>query len=92
LRGLLPEEEEYERAKAARPAIAVPAIEEEARTLIALAFGTMVLLGILFAIAIAGFLLTGAALFVGLNVAAVVIAIVAVGYLMYRRSKLVMRL
>ena len=89
---LLPEEEEYERAKAAEPAIAMPGIEEEARTLIALAFGTMVLLGILFAIAIAGFLLTRAALFVGLNLAAVVLAVVAVVYLVYRRSKLVMRL
>jgi MFS family permease len=60
--------------------------------LVGLAFGTALLFGALIAIFLAGYALTGwrSLLFANLGVA--ILAIVSFGYLMYRRSRLTMRL
>jgi hypothetical protein len=88
----LPEEEEYRAAGAAGGMEVSKTFEEEARELIQLAFGIMLLLTILIVGLVAAYALTGWGIFLILNLFFCSMAIVAFVYLMYRRSRLTMRL
>jgi nitrate reductase NapE component len=87
-----PEEEEYRAAQAAGGMAVSRSFEEEARELMTLAFGTMILLAILIIGLVGAFALTGWAIFLVLNLVVSVMAIFAFAYLLYRRSRLTMRL
>jgi len=88
----LPEEEEYKAAMAAGGMEVSKTFDEEARELIQLAFGIMILMAILIVGLVAAYALTGWGIFLILNLFFCVMAIIAFFYLMYRRSKLTMRL
>jgi hypothetical protein len=89
--GLLPEEEEYEAARAAGAERSVRAVEE-ARDLVALAFGSALVLGILIIGFMAGYALTGWEALLVANLVVGVMGIFLFFYLVYRRSKLTMRI
>jgi len=88
----LPEEEEYQAANAAGGMEVSKTFEEEVRDLIQLAFGIMLLLAILIVGLVGAYALTGWGIFLILNLFFCGMAIIAFFYLMYRRSKLTMRL
>jgi len=88
---LLPEEEEYEAAKAEGGIAPAPSsMEDEMRTLMAIAFGVAILVGVLMVVLVAAYTLTGWEFLLVLNLMIAVMAIMAFVYLMYRRSKLLM--
>jgi hypothetical protein len=89
---LTPEEEEYAAAQAAGGMDVARTFEEEVRDLVQLAFGIMILLAIVIVGLVAAYALTGWGMFLILNLFFCVMAILAFFYLMYRRSKLTMRL
>jgi len=88
----LPEEQEYEEARAAGGMAVSKSLEEEARELIGLAFGIMLVLAILIVVLVAAYAVTGWTVLLLANLCVSVLAIFAFAYLMYRRSKLTMRL
>ncbi len=67
-------------------------LEEQAKGLVALAFGMVIVLGILIPVLLAVYLLTGWTVCLVLNLVVIAMAIVTAVYLLYRRSKLAMRL
>ena len=86
---LLPEEEEYEAAKAKGGMAPAPSsLEDEMRTLMAIAFGVAILVGVLMVVLVLAYTLTGIRFLLILNLMIAVLAIMAFVYLMYRRSKL----
>ncbi len=86
---LLPEEEEYEAAKAKGGMAPAPgSLEDEMRTLMAIAFGVAILVGVLMVVLVLAYTLTGIRFLLVLNLMIAVMAIMAFVYLMYRRSKL----
>lgn len=103
----LPEEEEYELARAGRragtapgPAAGAPApdavggvdpVTQEALRLIGLTFGLAMLVGIMLVVFSLLFFITGSELFLYGNFVVVVVAVIGVAYLMYERSKLTLR-
>ncbi len=88
---LLPEEEEYEAAKAKGGIAPAPSsLEDEMRTLMAIAFGVAILVGVLMVVLVAAYTLTGSEFLLILNLMIAIMAIMAFVYLMYRRSKLLM--
>jgi len=88
---LLPEEEEYEAAKAKGGMTPAPSsLEDQMRTLMAIAFGVAILVGVLMVVLIAGYAATGWRGLLVLNLLIAGMAIVAFVYLMYKRSKLLM--
>jgi uncharacterized membrane protein len=88
----LPEEEEYREAQAAGGMEAMRTFEEEVRNLTALAFGVMIILALVIVVLVAAYALTGWVGFLLLNLLFSGMAIVAFFYLMYRRSRLTMRI
>ncbi len=88
----LPEEEEYRTAQAAGGMQVMRTFEEEVRDLTTLAFGIMIVMAVVITGLIAGYAITGWTGFLLLNLLFSGLAIVAFFYLMYRRSKLTMRL
>ncbi len=88
----LPEEEEYRAAQAAGGMAVGKTFEEEVRDLTAVAMGVMIILAILIVALVAAFAITGWFGFLLLNLAFCGLAIIAFFYLMYRRSRLLMRL
>jgi hypothetical protein len=88
----LPEEEEYQAAMASGGMQVTKTFEEEARELVQLAFGIMIIMAILIVGLVAAYAMTGWGIFLVLNLLFSVLAIFAFGYLLYRRSKLTMRL
>ena len=86
---LLPEEEEYEAAKAKGGMTPAPSsLEDEMRTLMAIAFGVAILVGVLMVVLVVAYSLTDWGFLLILNLIIAVMAIMAFVYLMYRRSKL----
>ena len=88
----LPEEEEYEAARAAGGMEVTKSFEEEVKELITLSFGVMIIVAILIVAFVAAYALTGWFIFLILNLLICVLAVLAFVYLMYRRSKLTMRM
>lgn len=88
---LLPEEEEYEAARAADAERSVRSVEE-ARDLVALAFGSALVLGVLIIGLMAGYALTGWEVLLLANLVVGFSGIALFFYLVYRRSKLTMRI
>lgn len=88
----LPEEEEYRAAKAAGGMGVTKTFEEEVRDLTALALGIMIVMALVIVGLVAAYALTGWTGFLLLNLLFSGLAIVAFFYLMYRRSKLTMRI
>ena len=89
---MLPEEEEYEAARAAGGMEVAKSFDEEVRELITFSFGVMIIVAILIVAFVAAYALTGWFIFLILNLLVSGLAVVAFVYLMYRRSKLTMRL
>lgn len=87
---MLPEEEEYAAAVGPGTRPGTPALEEEVRTLVALAFGVAILLGLSMVVLLGAYLVTGWPVLLVLNLVIAGLAIVAFMYLMYRRSRLTM--
>ena len=87
-----PEEEEYQAAQAAGGMDVAKSFEDEVRELTAVAMGVMIILAVLIAALVAAFALTGWVIFLILNLLFCCLAVVAFFYLMYRRSRLMMRL
>ena len=67
-----------------------PSFEEEVKTLMALAFGVLILVGLSMAILVGAYLLTGWRVLLVVNLVVAGLAFVAFMYLMYRRSRLTM--
>lgn len=88
----LPEEEEYEAARAAGGMQVTKSFEEEVKELITLSFGIMIIVAILIVAFVAAYALTGWFIFLLLNLVVCVLAVLAFIYLMYRRSKLTMQM
>ncbi|MCK5252951.1 MAG: hypothetical protein KAQ96_08370 [Thermoplasmata archaeon] len=88
----LPEEEEYEAARAAGGMDVTKSFEEEVKELITLSFGVMIIVAILIVAFVAAYALTGWFIFLILNLLICVLAVLAFVYLIYRRSKLTMRM
>ncbi len=89
---LLPEEEEYETARAAGGMPVTKSFEEEVKELITFSFGVMIIVAVLIVAFVAAYALTGWFIFLVLNLLVCGLAVAAFIYLMYRRSKLTMRL
>jgi hypothetical protein len=89
---MLPEEEEYREAQAAGGMALSKTFEEEAKELITLAFGIMIFLALLIVGLVFAYILTGWVIFLVLNLLVSVAAMIAFAYLLYRRSRLTMRL
>ena len=90
--GTLPEEEEYRAAQAAGGMDVARTFEEEVRDLTAMALGVMLLLTVLIVSMVAAYAVTRWTVLLVLNLLFCGLAVVAFLYLMYRRSRLVMRL
>ena len=88
----LPEEEEYEAARAAGGMPVSKSFEEEVKELITFSFGVMIIVAVLIVAFVAAYALTGWFIFLVLNLLVCGLAVAAFIYLMYRRSKLTMRL
>lgn len=88
----LPEEEEYEAVRAAGGMQVTKSFEEEVKELITLSFGIMIIVAILIVAFVAAYALTGWFIFLILNLLICLLAVLAFIYLMYRRSKLTMRM
>jgi len=88
----LPEEMEYEEARAAGGMAVSKSFEEEARELIGLAFGIMIILAVVIVGLVAAYAVTGWKALLMANLFVSVMAILAFAYLMYRRSRLTLRL
>jgi hypothetical protein len=88
----LPEEEEYRTAMAEGGMGVTKTFEEEVKELVTLAFGIMIIMAIAIVGLLAAYAVTGWPVFLLLNLLFCGLAVVAFFYLMYRRSKLTMRL
>jgi hypothetical protein len=88
----LPEEEEYRAAMATGGMGVTKTFEEEVKELVTLAFGVMIIMAIAIVGLLAAYVVTGWPGFLLLNLLFCGLAVVAFFYLMYRRSKLTMRL
>jgi hypothetical protein len=88
----LPEEEEMAQAEAEGLTISQMVLKDEALQLVALAFGTAIVLGALLVILLVAFLLTGWQVLLYINLVVAIMAGCSFVYLMYRRSQLTMRL
>jgi hypothetical protein len=88
----LPEELEYEAAGGAGGQDLTRSFEEEVKDLMALTFGTAVVLAILITSMIALYAVTGWGIFLVLNLFVAFLGILAFFYLRYRRNKLTLRL
>ena len=87
---LLPEEKEYAAVDEDDLRMSAVVIEAEARDLLALAFGSAVILGAMFIILLVADALTRWDTLLLLNIGVAVLAIVSFAYLQYRRSRLVL--
>ena len=87
---LLPEEEEYASVDVDDPRYRAKVTEQEARDLLALAFGSVVLLAAMFIVLMVASALTGWGSLLMANLAVAVLAIISVVYLQYRRSRLML--
>jgi hypothetical protein len=88
----LPEEEEYREAMAEGGMDVAKTFEEEVKELVALAFGVMMIMAVIIVVLVAAYVVTGWPVFLLLNLVFCGLAIVAFFYLMYRRSRLTMRI
>jgi uncharacterized membrane protein len=88
----LPEEEEYREAMAAGGMDVTKTFEEEVKELVALAFGVMMIMAVIIVALVLAYVVTGWTIFLLLNLLFCGLAIVAFFYLMYRRSRLTMRI
>jgi hypothetical protein len=92
VRTLLPEEEELAKAEAEGLSVTQRVLHDEALQLVALAFGSAIILGVLLVVLLVAYAITGWRVLLFINLVVAGMAIIAFGYMMYRRSQITMRL